>query len=737
MRLTVLFAVTLFVSAALLFSVQPMVGKMILPSLGGPPAVWNTCMLFFQAALLGGYAYAHASTRALGPRRQPVLHLLLMLVPLLVLPIALGEATPPSGQGDPVFWLLGRLVVVVGVPFFVVAAGAPLLQRWFAATSHRAAGDPYFLYATSNAGSLLALLSYPLLIEPNLTLRAQSRLWSVGYVVLIGLTVACAAAVWRYPRTAADPDGGAHASARTLKWSQRLWWLALAFVPSSLMLGVTEHITTNLAPVPLLWVIPLAIYLLSFVLVFARRPPISHTLMRRLLPWWALVTAPLFRFVPPGMELQILMAHLVILFLAAMVAHGELARTRPAAVHLTEFYLWVAIGGVLGGAFNALVAPVLFDAVIEYPLAVFLSLVVWAMARPVTEKPDRRARASDVLWPAAFGLMLLPLTIVMRGGALRDSVQAMVIVYVLALAAGVAFARRPLRFALGYGVAVVALFANLPVGVGRVVFAERNFFGVKRVIRSPDGAIRRFFHGTTLHGSQQIGGPHELEPLAYYHRSGPVGDVFRALGDPEHAPRVGVVGLGVGTLAAYAQPGQHIVFYEIDPAVARIARDERFFTYLAKCRGTYEIVLGDGRRSLRDAPDGAFNILFIDAYSSDALPMHMLTREAMALYVRKLAPGGVLLFNVANRYLEIEREVAALMRDAGLPAATWAETEKDIPPTAPEGVKPAHMMVAARRPEDLAVLIEDPRWRPPADRMDTPIWTDQYSSLFGLMSRSR
>jgi hypothetical protein len=386
----VVFALTLFVSATLLFLVELMIGKMILPLLGGTPAVWNTCMVFFQASLLVGYAYAHVTLAALGARKQAALQLFLLVLPFLVLPIAVKKELAPQGEGSQVLGVLVLLIVSVGPPFFVLSTSAPLLQKWFADTSHPAARDPYFLYAASNLGSMVGLLSYPILVEPYLSLSprtwlSQSWLWTAGYVLLVALSAACAVILWRSPR-AAPSDKAATSSRSTdrrpLTTARRLRWVALAFVPSSLMLGATTYITTDIAAIPLLWMPPLALYLLSFILVFSRMPPVIHRILVALMPLLILLTVFLMlsEIQPPlpwfSATIWLILLHLILLFVVAMVCHGELARSRPDVGHLTEFYLWMSVGGVLGGLFNALVAPLLFDGVVEYPLAMVLACLL-------------------------------------------------------------------------------------------------------------------------------------------------------------------------------------------------------------------------------------------------------------------------------------------------------------------------------------------------------------------------
>ncbi len=734
--MTVLYAATLFLGSTLLFLVQPMVGKMLLPTLGGTPAVWNTCMMFFQAALLAGYAYAHAATTWLGVRRQAAVHAIVLLVPLAVLPIAAAGDAGPATLNRPNFWLLQRLLISVGLPFFVVATGAPLLQRWFAATGHPAAGDPYFLYTASNIGSMVALLSYPVLIEPYLPLAEQSRYWTAAYGALVVMVWACAIALWRSggrarpPRPAGRAEDGGR---QPLTASRRGLWLLLAFAPSSLMLGVTTHISTNLAAVPLLWVVPLAIYLLTFAMVFARKPLLSTRQTSRLLPFVAILSAPLVFATVPGLEWQAVVAHLVMLFVAAMVCHGRLADSRPGPGHLTEYYLWISVGGVLGGVFNAIVAPSIFTTVAEYPLALVLACL---LRPPAVEMPNTRTRGLDFLTPAVLCAGTVALVFVLNRTAWAGTWAALAAVFVIGAGVSLAVRRRPLRFGLCYGATLLSLAVFTRLGEGRLLHIERDFFGVKRIVASADGGVRTFYHGTTVHGIQQTNPAYAEEPLAYYHRSGPIGDIFRAAQAKGQAQRVAVVGLGVGATACYAEPGQDFTFYEIDPAVARIAADPAYFTYLAKCRGRYEVVLGDGRLTLAGAPDGAFGLILLDAYNSDAIPTHLLSREAVRLYRSKLAAGGLLAFHMTNRYLNLEPLLARLAADAGWACRARSEGESEIDEAAQAmGATPAEAVVMARTDADLGILGGMSRWRRPRVRADVRVWTDQYSSILSVLRR--
>jgi hypothetical protein len=734
--LPALYTLTLFVSSALLFLVQPMLARMVLPLFGGTPAVWNTCMVFFQALLLAGYAYAHAAPARLGVRRQAALHLALLLLPLAVLPLAVpaGWALPDSGH--PVAWLLGLLLVTVGLPFFVVSTSGPLLQRWFADTGHPAARDPYFLYAASNLGSMLALLAYPFLLEPNLTLAAQGRIWAVGYGVLVLLTGACAAALLRAPapKDAKALGVGPDQAAPPVTARRRLRWVLLAFVPSSLLLSVTTFLTTDLAPIPLLWVLPLALYLLTFVFAFARRQVVPLPLLLRWLPLAVLLVALALLSEATEPAAVLIGLHLLVLFWVGLTCHGMLAADRPHAGRLTEFYLWLSVGGVLGGLFNALVAPAVFSGLAEYPLV----LVLACLLRPAPPRADGGGgpRRSDFLLPAALGLLTAALVVGGQAYGVAPGPVSVGLMFGLPAVVCYTFLERPVRFALGLGALMLA--GGLYHGVhGTVLYRTRSFFGVHRVTLDPAGEYRMLVHGNTVHGQQSVAPSRRDEPLTYYHRTGPMGRVFAALRGDDRLGRVALVGLGAGALACYAEPGQEWTYYEIDPAVARIARDERLFTFLpdAERRGVrLGVVLGDARLTLARGTDPC-GVLVVDAFSSDAIPVHLLTREALRVYLARLRDDGVLAFNISNRYLDLEPVLANLARDAGL----FCFVREDVALRDDEkrgGKAPSIWAVMARDRGHLTKVLKGGGWQEARLRAGLAVWTDDFSNLFSVFKTS-
>ena len=467
----IVYGITIFTGAALLFVVQPMVGRMVLPLLGGSPAVWNTAMVFYQAVLLAGYAYAHFTTRWLGVRRQTALHAVMLVLPLFVMPVVIPHGWAPPTTHNPIPWLLAVLAITVGAPFFVVSATSPLLQRWFSASGHRDATDPYFLYAASNCGSLLALAVYPVLIEPQLRLSQQSQWWTVGYELLAGLTAVCGLWITRKVRISgvtklSSGEASANASPERLTACRRWRWVVLAFVPCSLMLSVTTYITSEVAPIPLLWVIPLGIYLLAFVLVFARRRVLPRRWMACALPVAvaAVVATLIARVVHPiGLLIGL---HLTCLFIVSMVCLGELADDRPSTAHLTEFYLWLSAGGVLGGMFNAMLAPVIFSTVVEYPLTLVLACAL--MPNWTTTPVARRQRVFDFALPLIIGLFAANLLKVLRGGTTWPLSVRTMVMYGVPTGLCLLFVRRPLRLALALaGVLVACAWAPGYTEIGR------------------------------------------------------------------------------------------------------------------------------------------------------------------------------------------------------------------------------------------------------------------------------
>jgi hypothetical protein len=735
--LLLLFTITSLVNSALLFMVEPMFAKMILPLLGGSPSVWNTCLFFFQATLLAGYAYAHVTTTWLEVRIQAALHVVFLFLLLFALPIGIPTGWSPPVEKNPVPWLLMLLLMGVGIPFSLLSSITPMLQKWFANTEHPSAKDPYFLYGASNLGSMLALLGYPTLMEPNLRLPDQSWAWAVGYGVLLLLTLACALMLWRSPLAAADdPSLIASVELSSIKnkaayitTRRRLRWVTWSFVPSSLTLAVTTHLTTDITPMPLFWVIPLALYLLTFVLVFARTSILPHGLMVRLMPFviLSLVLSVLLHMQGPLWLLISL--HLLTFSIVAMVCHGELARSRPPVRHLTEFYLWISVGGVLGGLFNALVAPMIFDSLIEYPLV----LVFACLLRPASDIGEAKqiARWLDFLLPLGVGLLVVGSTSMLHWFGLKPSWLRVGLTLGLSVLLCFSFRNRPVRFGLGVGAMILASAVSSGENA-RVLERARSFFGVYRVVVDTEQKYHLLIHGRTSHGQQSLDPSRRNEPLSYYYRTGPMGQVFKVSWGLHPNRPVAIIGLGTGSMACYGQAGQPFTFYEIDPLVEQIARNPEYFTFLRDCPPKIDVVLGDARLSLTKVPDRYYGLIVVDAFSSDAIPAHLATREAVRLYLTKLRNDGILAFHISNRTLNLRPVFENLARDLDL--VSIAQDDLQITETEQNnGKSPSQWVVMARNRNDLAELPDDPRWRLLPGQPGEPVWTDDFSNILSII----
>ena len=723
---TLLFGLTIFVSSALLFSVQPMIAKMLLPLLGGTPAVWNTCMLFFQAVLLCGYAYALLVSR--WPlKRQLIVQFAVLALAFISLPIGLSaswvNSVPPTE--DPSLWLLLCLAASVGLPFFIISSNSPLLQKWFSRTATDSAKDPYFLYAASNAGSLLALLAYPVLLEPYFTLRVQSRIWTVLYAVLVILiAIHCFTLFRNTDQKTVEPKAVLPDEKLTVR--RRLRWLLLAFAPSSLMLGVTNYITTDIASVPLLWIIPLALYLLTMVFAFSRKNFFSARLGNLIVPAATIVLLMLYLADSSGRGSRMLvLLHLAYFFFAALMCHSQLADDRPGPQHLAQFYVWLSLGGVLGGIFNAIVAPLVFRAVVEYPLAILLScLLLPGLKLGASGIKEKRL---DFALPALIGAFTAGL------GWFAHNVAPLKLsgsVFVVALPLFVAYPlrKRPLRFSLSLGAVILA--AALVTGVGRTTLhAERNFFGVLRVLSDHHRNLHSFLHGSTVHGRQNTTPERRCEPTSYYHREGPFGRILTQFQNSTSAANIAIIGLGTGATVTYARPSERWTFYEINPAVVTVAKSPQYFTFLSHCAAaSVEMVLGDARLKLHSAPDQSYNLLVLDAFSSDAIPVHLMTQEALDLYLSKLAPGGMLLFHISNRNLELTGVVADLAKSRGLSGLSML----DLTPPQPNGKDPSHWVVLTRNSADYGSLANDRDAKPLVSTGTENVWTDDFSNILSV-----
>ena len=728
------FVAAILAGSFLLFLVQPMVARMALPKLGGAPAVWNSAMLVYQALLLGGYAHAHWLGRV-PPRMQAVIHLCVLAVAALWLPIGLIAMDLPA-DAQPAIWVPWLLGASIGPLFFAIAAQAPLLQRWYSvATGGR---DPYQLYAASNIGSFGGLLAYPLLVEPNMALRSQSWLWTGGYALVFLLVAGCALLLPR--KTQGEPHVAHHTPPASR--GRVLHWIVLAFVPSGLMLATTTFLTTDIVAVPLLWVVPLGLYLLSFSVAFSDSRLLAE-LMSKVTPLALLLFGA--TLIAGGKDYPYLNAFigLALLFLVSVGLHSRMYALRPAPDRLTGFYLAMSVGGALGGVFSGLIAPIVFDWTYEYPLLILAAgvLVPQVFLFPVigrlwTGNADwQRVKVLSV----ALIVAILVLVGLDQHFAILGSKQAN-LAFIAVAAVGLLSigSRWAYVVALAGAIFLFGGYHSLELSIHGA--RTRSYFGVYTV--SDDGEKRVLAHGTTVHGIEMFG-PQSKAPTSYYVSRSGVGRAMLAL-PALYGPnaRVGLVGLGAGTLACYARPGQQWRIYEIDPAVVGIARDSGKFAFLSQCLPHPDIVIGDARLRLAEEPNARFDLLALDAFSSDAVPMHLMTEEAFRTYGRVLAPRGVLMVHISNRYLDLDPVVAAAAERGG-----WYAAELHYRPDVdrlPDGSFATRKGVDQGTGSDWVALSRDKavfdrlmtgdvHWQALAPKPGFAGWTDDFASIVPVL----
>jgi hypothetical protein len=742
-----LFLITIITGSFLLFLTQPMIARMALPRVGGAPSVWNSAMLVYQALLLAGYAYAHYLAR-LRPRQQVGIHVVLFALASLWLPIggaslindllgatglptswvptALRDASPPA-EANPFIWVPWLLLSSIGPLFFIVSAQAPLMQRWYALETSR--GDPYPLYAASNLGSFAGLLSYPLIVEPLMTLQQQSWLWTAIYALLVLLVALCALTV---PAHAVEAQPEETSPAPTVR--RVLHWIALAAVPSGLMLSTTTHLTTDIVAMPLLWALPLGLYLLSFVVAFATRRRIAE-FITMLAPLIILIAGGLSMSTGSTNPFYLVTLGLLLLFAVAVALHTELFRLRPAVDHLTQFYLAMSFGGMLGGLFCAIVAPLLFDWAYEHPLLVLAA----AFLVPQYELMPWPRRFAWLLSIAVPVLALL-ISFFASTRAFAEMVSdweagTMLVSIAVSLLALACLGRRwPFAVSLAALMLSYGGWGTLQrTGTGD---RTRSYFGIYEVSQRYDGTVQVLTHGTTLHGMQNLEIGLERVPTTYYARRSGVGLAFDNADALFGAhPRVGVVGLGSGTLACYARPNQSWTFFEIDPAMVRVARNR--FTFLELCAPQVRIVLGDARLSLQRQPANSIDALAVDAFSSDAVPMHLLTREALGVYGRAVQRDGLVLFHISNRYLDLKPVVADVAAREG-----WTGAVLEYVPNEQEEVLNATLSVwiaLSRNPATIDRLVQlsggDSRnWTTLETEPGFAGWSDDHASILPIIN---
>ncbi len=763
-----LYSGCVFLSAFLLFLVQPMIGKMFLPWVGGSSAAWNSCMFFFQALLLAGYGYTHLSIGRLGVKKQSFLQFPLMLLALLFLPFIYSNATPVPE--DPSLWLLTQLFKTIGLPFFIVAGIAPLIQVWFANTGHERAASPFFLYAASNTGSLFALLAYPTLIEPSFDLAGQARIWTAGYVLLIVLMASCFARVKQTQPPLPDEDQSeARQETAEVPIPLRtvLFWVAAAFVPSSLLLAVTQYVTTDLVPVPMFWIIPLMIYLVTFIVAFSEKLAPRALTYSRISLLIILSFLSLYLFVEINYFWFSVMVHLSTLFCVAMFCHCAIAESKPAVKYLTSYYLWISLGGVLGGFFNSLVAPLIFSDYLEYPLLIVLSCLIidrYNNSRPETEGENAGRTFLPGIVSALIGFYVFAVIIYFANlnlpeqlfhlatyfgydinapglkaflefigrnhGQIRQSAFALAAIvpsFVLVKRYRVSFA--PL-------VAVVLLMIFVyNIGQHKIIKRYRNFFGVKKIFFDTEANLRHLAHGSTVHGKQSFKDALREEPLTYYHRRGPLGDLFALPMFGKDNLKVAIIGLGVGSMAAYSRSGNEFVFYELDPQVVEIAQRTGIFSYLKDFSHNCRVEIGDGRLKIMQAAPKYFDMIIIDAFSSDAVPIHLLTVEAMQVYLDRLKDNGMIAVHISNRYLNLQPNLQALAKVHDLHQTFIADNyfAHDDPANYERSTAEYAIFTRDQGIVNYLARVSGDTWAPIKDWPDFRAWTDSHSSIFPLL----
>ena len=682
-------------------------------------------MLFFQVLLLAGYSYVLVTSAWMGVRKQAVLHISLLLLSVLWLPLAVGSFGSISERTNPAIWLFGYLLMAIGLPIFLISTTSPLLQKWFTRTSHTSASDPYFLFAVSNAGSLLGLISYPVILEPTLRLSTQNRLWLVVYVVFLVLGVGCVVVLWKSLRSVpveVDRREEPVMDVSPVSHKQRLYWILLAFVPASLLFGVTTYVTTEIAPTPLLWTIPLALYLVTFVFAFAGKNLLPARFATVAITALALLLTLVIAANATEPTLAIVLLHLCFFFVAATIFHNKLAADRPSATRLADFYLCVAVGGMLGGLFNTIIAPITFNTIVEYPLVIVLACLI---SRETSDEDSGTDRLFDVIWPLIIGALTVALAFIVKGSQLSPAVRVAIVFGAPLVIVNHRFRGRPIRFALALGAVMLGGVVYSEIET-RTLHAQRNFFGTLSVRFDPAGATHTLYHGNTIHGRQFVDPQLQREPVSYFHRDGPLGRIFEAFSANAASPNVAVVGLGTGSMACYSFAGQHWTFYEINPAVISIAQTPQYFTYLEKCAAaSIDVVLGDARLQLQNAPDQYYGLIILDAFNSDAVPMHLLTREAIALYTSKLATGGMLAFNISNRTVKLASVLADLANGIGATCLTLADGEQNVR----TGKDPSEWLVMAQHSPAFDILALDPRWRVVQAGNGSRAWTDDFSNI--------
>lgn len=755
--LMVLFTLGIFTSATLLFVVQPMVGKILLPKLGGAPNVWNTCMLFFQATLLAGYLTAHLLAKYCSLQMQVVGFVTILCLAIFSLPFAVGEEWIVSllGGADPSVWLLSVLVTRVAPAFFALSVTSPLLQRWFAESGHPDGKDPYFLYSASNIGSILSLLLYPVLIEVVWGVQTQTEYWQMGFAAFMLIATICGIASWfgservenitsQAPETAEDCG--------VVTWKQRGLWLLLSAVPSSLMLGVTTYVSTDVSSMPMIWVVPLVLYLLTFVIAFSKREIVSSYWVGRISALLILTVTVTWVTGANDPPIVIVPMHLLMFFTATLFCHQRLVANRPHASHLTEFYLWMSIGGVVGGLFNALIAPNLFVSILEYPIAMLIASLLRESSPEETEQSKENQRAKTVMFGAIiFSLVgglnifatssvgswlveslssVLPLSIEQWTTLMCYGLPACLILHQL---------ERRALFTTGLA-AILALSVWHEATDPEVIARGRNFYGTILTAHSElsGGDTIRMSYGNTVHGWQWTDEDRRRVPLTYYGENSGIGKLIAAQQENRDSVRIGAIGLGGGTLAATLRPTDSMIYYEINPHVVEHA--EEHFTYLSDARergAVADVRLGDARlvleNELRSDNAGSYDILVIDAFSSDSIPVHLMTQECLQIYLGHLAEDGVLAFHITNRFLNLEPVLGRLAEKNDLAGKIYRHyPESGLATDGETGETVSFWVLLANDPADIGISQADETLQALEFDPESRPWTDDYTNILSV-----
>ena len=729
-----LFALTLFSSASLMFVLQPMFGKALLPLFGGSASVWNTCMVFYQSILFLGYLYAHLLSTHFSYRKQLLIHCTLLIISLSFLPVSIPENSSPPTGGNPSVWLLSTLLVSIGLPFFILSTTSPLLQKWFSKIGHQTSNDPYYLSIASNSGSLIALLSYPFLLEPEIGLTQQQLFWSCGFLLMCGLISLCMMQLKRQQFQAGIVKKSATALVHKPRLKLQLKWLLLAFVPSSLLLGTTNYISIDIATVPLLWVIPLALYLFSFIIVFSSYSSAIHKKIFLIQPW---VITPFLIYYFSDQKLSSfsleLVFHLLTFFISIMVCHGELAKKRPSTHYLTQYYLLMSFGGMLGGIFNSFIAPLIFNSIYEYPLMIVFALLL----NPIHKRTKLYLKEHFVKIIFCTYMLTFAIISYYNFDQFSNAILISISVIAIVLADYFFFEKKPIYFPL-LGLLIVSCSAPEKQQGDQLLHQSRNFYGVLSVRKHtavPVGnrveTLHEIYSGTTKHGAQLIRDYNfQCTPNGYYSEKGPLGSIFSNYSTVNRDWQVGVVGLGAGEMAGYAKESQNWTFFELNPAVVEIATNSEYFTFLKECMHHYDVQIGDARITL-EKQQQRYDLLVIDAFTSDSIPTHLLTKEAIALYFSRLKSNGLLVFHISNRYLKLKKVLSDHAEKLGLTALIQEFRPKQKIPL----VYRSDWAILARNEAVLKPLLtanSQSNWQKPPHYPNARSWTDDFTSIMSV-----